>query len=81
MTNSTKFKQISTEGEFSLWADSPMYKSYSINEGGYIRNTKTGENCGKEVILRKYYYDGVVRLKEPICDEDCYEIIFEEVDK
>lgn len=72
-----KFNKVSTEGEFSLWVNSPIYKTYAISEG-YIRNTKTGENCGKEVILRKHYYDGAKRLEEPICDEDCYEFIFEE---
>lgn len=73
----SNFKQISTDGEFSLWVNSPIYKSYAISEG-YIRNTKTGENCGKKVVLRKHYYDGDARLTEPIYDEDCYEFVFEE---
>ena len=72
-----KFKQVSTEGEFSLWVSSPIYKTYVISEG-HIRNTKTGENCGKEVILRKHYYDGSNRLAEPVFDEDCYEFVYEE---
>ena len=72
------FKQVSTEGEFSLWVTSPIYQTYAISDGGYIRNTKTGENCGKKVILRKHYYDGEKRLAEPIYDEDCYEFVFEE---
>ena len=79
MTNTNNFKQISAEGEFSLWVDSPIYKSYTAGDDGYIRNTKTGENCGKQVILRKHYYEGTKRLKEPICDEDCYEFVFSEV--
>lgn len=73
----SKFNQISTDGEFSLWVNSPIYKSYVTSEG-YIRNTKTGENCGKKAILRKHYYDGATRLTEPIYDEDCYEFVFEE---
>lgn len=76
MTNKDHFKLISTEGEFSLWMASPAYKSYSISKG-YIRNTKTGENCGKEVILRKHYYVDGVKLDEPIYEEDCYEYVFE----
>lgn len=72
----SKFEKVSTEGEFSLWVTSPIYKTYAISHG-YIRNTKTGENCGKQVNLREHYYDGVNRLAEPICDEDCYEFVFE----
>jgi hypothetical protein len=70
------FKQISTDGEFTLWADSPVYKTHTIT-GGYIRNTKTGENCGKEVKLYKHYYQDGVKLASPIYDEDCYEFVFE----
>ena len=73
------FKLVSTDEEFSLWVSSPMYKNYVISEGGHIRNTKTGENCGREVILRKHYYDGARRLEEPIYDEDCYEFVIDEV--
>lgn len=73
----SNFKQVSTDGEFSLWVNSPIYKNYAISEG-YIRNTKTGENCGKKVVLRKHYYDGATRLAEPIYDEDCYEFVLEE---
>ena len=71
-----EFKLVSTEGEFSLWVNSPVYKTYVITDG-YIRNTKTGENCGKEVFLRKHYYDGATRLDSPVYDEDCYEYVFE----
>lgn len=71
------FKKVSTEGEFSLWVSSPIYKTYACSEG-YFKNTQTGENCGKEVLLRKHYYDGAKRLEEPIYDEDCYEFILEE---
>ena len=72
------FKLISTEGEFSLWVNSPIYKTYAVSEGAYIRNTKTGENCGKEVILRKHYFIGTEQLPDPVYDEDCYEFVFEE---
>ena len=39
MTNTNDFKQISAEGEFSLWVDSPIYKSYVISCGGYVTYT------------------------------------------
>lgn len=74
----SNFKQISSEGEFSLWVNSPVYKTYVI-AGGYIRNTKTGENCGQEVKLRKHYDQNGIKLAEPICDEDCYEFVYEGV--
>ena len=72
-----EFQLISTDGPFSLWAASPVYKKYNIDKG-YIRNTKTGENCGKEVLLKKHFYANGVRLAEPVYDEDCYEFVFEE---
>lgn len=71
------FKLISTEGEFSLYIAFPVYKTYKIDKG-YIRNTKTGKNCGKEVKLRKYFYDeNGKHLDSPIYDEDCYEFVFD----
>ena len=73
------FKLVSTEGEFTLWVSSPVYKTYVISDGGHIRNTKTGENCGQKVFLRKHYYDGSKHLEEPVCDEDCYEFVIDEV--
>ncbi len=71
------FIQVSTEGEFSLWVSSPVYKIYEIRDG-YIRNTKTGKNCGKEVKLRKHYYQNGKKLAEPIYDEECYEFVFDQ---
>ena len=73
----SNFQQLSSDGEFSLYVNSPVYKTYKINSG-YIRNTKTGKNCGQEVKLCKRYYQDGVRLTEPIYDEDCYEFVFEE---
>lgn len=76
MFNMNDFKHISTEGEFSLWVSPIVYKTYQIDDG-YVRNTKTGENCGKVVRLYKHYYQDGVHLTEPIYDEDCYEFVFE----
>ena len=66
-------KLVSTDGEFSLYAVSPIYKTYVISEGGYIRNTKTGENCGQKVELRERWYEGATK---PVPDEDCYEFVY-----
>ena len=68
---------LSQEGDFSLWATAPVYKTLYIDKG-YIRNIKTGENCGKVVELRKHFYKDGKKLAEPIYDEDCYEFVFEE---
>lgn len=70
------FKLISSEGDFSLYVANPIYKTYVI-ENGYIRNTKTGENCGKKVELRKIMYDGLKQLDTFVYEEDCYEFVFE----
>ena len=49
---------IDSDGNFCL------YKNIYQTSHGYYRNTKTGENCGKNVEI----YKG---------DEDCYELILE----
>lgn len=71
------YELVSTEGEFSLYVASPVYKSYIIPQG-YVKNTKTGENCGHEVYLRKHFYVNGQYLEEPVLDEDCYEFVFGE---
>ena len=70
------FKLVETEGEFSLWCYSSVYKVYQISNG-YIRNVKTGENCGKDIKLYKRYHQDGECLMKPIYDEDCYEFVFE----
>lgn len=73
-----KFIKISEEGEFSLWVSSPIYKAYAVSKG-FIRNTKTGKNCGKEVLLRRHDYDKYGNLLDtPNYDEDCYEFVDED---
>ncbi len=80
MINNQHIKQqVSTDGEFSLWTSSIIYKVIRA-EYGYIKNTRTGENCGKCVYLYKHYFDGEKKLKVPIFDENCYEIIEDECD-
>lgn len=66
---------ISKEGDFELVASRKMYKILQI-QNGYVRNTKTGENCGQKVTLYKSYYKDGVLQDEPIYDEDCYEFVF-----
>ena len=78
MNKLDKLELVSSEGDFTLYVRAHRYKTYKI-EKGYIKNTKTGENCGKEVTLYKRYYDNNgTRLKDPIYDEDCYEFVLEQ---
>lgn len=69
-----KFKRISQDGDFVLYAAYVLYRTYHTTNG-YILNTKTGENCGTEVELYRRYYRGDVPLDKPEYDEDCYEIV------
>ena len=74
-----KGQLLAQEGEFSLWATSPVYKTLFI-ETGFIRNKITGENCGKTVELCKHYYSNGQQLDEPVYDDaDCYEFVFEDI--
>ena len=77
----SQFSPVYTEGEFTLWVNSPIYKTYVAGEGYYIRNINTGQNCGREVVLRKRFYLNGEKLQKPILDEDCYEVASEEKNK
>lgn len=66
----------STDGEFTLMVNSPIYRT-KITEQGYYLNTKTGENCGQKVDLHVFLCDGLDIFDEPIFEEDCYELIQE----
>lgn len=68
------YKRISQDGDFDLYAAYVLYRTYRTTDG-YIRNRKTGENCGTEVELYRRYYRDNIPLDKPEYDEDCYEIV------
>ena len=68
-----KYKPVETDGKFTLCLAFPVYKQIKTSGKNYIRNTKTGENCGQQVLLCTNIYVDPVEL-----DEDCYEIVREE---
>lgn len=60
--------------KFILIPLSKYYKIYQAFGNNYIRNTKTGEDMGKIVRLKVYFYDEQGnRLQHPQYEEDCYE--------
>lgn len=68
------------EGTFSLWVKPKVYKVLRTRTG-FIKNTKTGKNCGKIVYLYCHHYNSTgKRLKEPLYDDNCYEVIEEETE-
>ena len=72
-------KCVRTDGDFSMWVQPRIYRVIRAEEG-FIKNIKTGENCGQVVYLCVYYYDGNGnRLQEPAYDENCYEIVKEDL--
>lgn len=72
------FEQVETQGKFALWLNRPIYKIYKI-DSGYIRNIRTGENMGKQVVLRVRLHDeSNLPLSDCKYDEDCYEFVEEE---
>ncbi len=71
------FVKVETCGDFSLWLNKPVYKEYKTMNG-YIRNTKTGTNMGKSVMLvMNLYNDKNEKSEMAILDDDCYEIVEE----
>ena len=73
-----EFVEVSQEGDFKLFKRLAVtYKTYNIAAPGYIRNIKTGENCGQYLRLNALYVDKDGNLLEtPLIDEDCYEYVF-----
>ncbi len=64
---------------FKLYIYQPVYHELSCSENAYIKNTKTGENCGNHILLCEFKYDNDGNLKETYsCEEDCYEIVRKE---
>ena len=67
------------DGNFSLWIKPRIYKIIRTRTG-FIKNTKTGENCGNIVYLYAYYYDKAGnKLTTPLYDDNCYEIVPEDI--
>lgn len=76
-----KYKPIETDGKFTFMLFYPAYKQIKVSGNSYIRNNKTGENCGQEVLLCKNIYDENFNITENITfDEDCYEVVNESGD-
>ena len=67
---------IDRENNFELFIFQPIYKEKSCSNKAYFRNTKTGEDCGQNVVLCEYRYnnDGTPS-KEYKLDEDVYELV------
>lgn len=74
-----KFEMFETNGDWALFLNHPVYKQIEAFGDAYIRNIKTGENCGQYVELRCRLFDEFGnKLDNPIYDEDCYEVILED---
>lgn len=65
----------STDGEFTLLVNSPIVSITSAPPGHHFVDIKTGENIGKELVIRKQLCDGLKILDEPIILESEYDIV------
>lgn len=73
------FRVFEVNGKWTLFLNHPVYKEINSYGSTYIRNTKTGENCGQHVELHCHLYDDCGnKLDTPVYDEDCYEVVREE---
>ena len=66
-----KYIEVEKDDNFTLMKFIPAYKQIVVSDGGYIRNKKTGENCGQQIILCTMLVNG-----EIIKEEDCYEVVY-----
>ena len=65
---------------FALWLNKPVYAIYRT-AAGYIKNVKTGENMGKETVLRINLHDeNFLPLKTERYEENCYVFAKEEAE-
>ena len=66
------------DGEFKFYSLPVPYRIIQVSSGGHIVNKKSGENCGRKVVLYKNFYDENGNLLEfPQVDEDVYEVIYD----
>ncbi len=69
---------ISKDNKFELHAKGVTFKRL-FTSSGYFRNKITGDNCGKAVKLKKYYFnESGQELQTPLIDENCYEVVTDE---
>lgn len=71
-----KYFPIESDNGFQFFIAQPVYKYVNCGRYCYIRNTKTGENIGQELILAEFKYNSDGSINEnPEKEEDCYEIV------
>lgn len=72
------FIEVEKQGDFALWLNKPVYAIYRTATG-CIKNVKTGENAGKEVVLRIHLHDeNFLPLTNERYEENCYVFTKEE---
>lgn len=73
------FELFETSGDWARFLNRPVYKEIQTYGTAYIRNIKTGENCGQRIELHCYLFDEFGnKLDTPICEEDCYEVVLKD---
>lgn len=71
-----KFKVVETDGDWALLFNYPVYKEIKSYGSSYIKNTKTGENCGQSVELCCNIFDDDGNyLEKPLFEDDCYIVV------
>jgi hypothetical protein len=72
-----KYFPIESDGKFTLMLFQPAYYSMSCSDNAYIRNIKTGENYGQELVLCKFVNnaDGTVNENPELEEKGEYEVV------
>lgn len=70
------YELLTSDTIWTVFINRPVYKQITAYDTYYIRNTKTGANCGQylELHVQLVDVDGN-ELVDPIFEEDCYEIV------
>lgn len=70
------YELLSSDDTWAVFVNRPVYKRIITSGDRYIRNTKTGANCGQYLELHIQLVDEEGNeLVDPIFEEDCYEIV------
>jgi hypothetical protein len=72
-----KYFPVETDGKFTLMIFQPAYYSIACSDNSYIRNTRTGENCGQEITLCKFVnnIDGTINENPEFEEKSEYEVV------
>lgn len=72
-----KYFEVESKGKFTLLLFQPAYRELTCSKNAYIRDNKTGRNCGTTVTLCRFVnnVDGTTNEKPTLEPEGDYEVV------